>query len=120
MSDISRRNFCKKSLTILAVVPAFASAAKADAPTPTKAVDPADPTASALGYHEDASKVDAAKWPKKAQADGATQRCASCMLYMKGGLKADGKKGEYGVCSIFMNGLVSSNGWCNSWTPKPA
>lgn len=123
MSDLSRRNFCKKSLTILAAAPAIVALsnnASAQAAAPTKALDPANPTAVALGYHEDTSKVDAAKWPKKGQADGANQKCSNCMLYTKGGLKADGKAGDWGVCGIFPQGLVSANGWCNSWAAKPA
>lgn len=121
MSNLSRRNFCKKSLSILVAAPvvatlsdnAFAQAA------PTKALDPANPTAVALGYYEDATKVDTAKWPKKAQP-GAAQSCSNCMLLTKAGLKADGKSGEWGTCGLFPQALVPVNGWCNSWVAKPA
>lgn len=118
----SRRDFVKKSLTILAAVPAVVSlqnSAHAQG-TPTTAVDAANPTAAALGYVEDNSKVDTAKYPKKAQADGAKQQCSTCMLYSKGGLKAQGKEGEYGMCALFPTGLVAAAGWCTSWAPKAA
>lgn len=118
----SRRSFVKKSLTILAAAPAVVaiqSSAHAQA-APTTAVDLTNPTAMALGYVEDHTKVDVAKYPKKAEASGAKQYCSTCMLYQKGGLTAQGKTGEYGVCSLFPTGLVAANGWCMSWAPKAA
>ena len=86
---------------------------------PTVPLDPNLPTAKALGYYEDASKVDVAKWPKKAQDKNNQQNCKSCILYVKGGLKAQGRDGEWGVCSLFPQGLVPAMGWCNSWAPRP-
>ena len=78
-----------------------------------------DPMATALGYSSDATKVDTAKFPKRAGAEGAKQFCKNCMLYVQGGLAIPGKQGEYGKCSVMTNGLVSANGWCNSWVQKP-
>ncbi len=85
---------------------------------PKVALDENDPTAKALGYHEDHLKVDKSKWPKKAEDKEGKQICKTCILWVKGNLKAEGKDGEWGVCSIFPKGLVAANGWCNSWAPK--
>jgi hypothetical protein len=67
-----------------------------------------DPTAKALGYVEDASKVDKTKFP--AYKPGA--RCATCNFYQ-------GKAGdEYGPCQIFPGKSVAAKGWCASHSPK--
>ncbi|HUI58615.1 MAG TPA: high-potential iron-sulfur protein [Steroidobacteraceae bacterium] len=67
-----------------------------------------DPTAKALGYTEDAGKVDKTKFPSyKAGA-----RCATCNFYQ-------GAAGQaYGPCQIFPGKAVNANGWCASHTPK--
>lgn len=67
-----------------------------------------DPTALSLGYAEDASKVDTAKWTKKAGPSGARQVCANCSLY-------SASDDEWGSCSIFPGKLVAGAGWCNAW-----
>lgn len=71
-------------------------------------LSPEDPQAKALGYVEDAAKVDTAKWPKKA----ADQHCANCALYQ------GGEGAAYGPCSIFPGKQVAAAGWCNVWAPK--
>jgi len=67
-----------------------------------------DPTAKALGYVEDASKVDKTKFPSyKAGA-----QCATCNFF-------HGKAGDaYGPCQIFPGKSVASKGWCASHSPK--
>jgi hypothetical protein len=67
-----------------------------------------DPTAKALGYVEDASKVDKTKFP--AYKPGA--QCATCNFYQ-------GKAGDaYGPCQIFPGKSVTAKGWCASHSPK--
>jgi hypothetical protein len=67
-----------------------------------------DPTAKALGYVEDASKVDKTKFPT--YKPGA--RCATCNFFQ-------GKAGdEYGPCQIFPGKAVAAKGWCASHSPK--
>ncbi|WP_374350121.1 high-potential iron-sulfur protein [Chitinimonas sp.] len=67
-----------------------------------------DPTAAALGYKADASKVDKAKFPKYA----AGQACSSCTLYQ-------GKAGEaWGPCPALANKLVAAKGWCSAYAKK--
>jgi hypothetical protein len=67
-----------------------------------------DPTAKALGYVEDASKVDKTKFPTyKAGA-----HCATCNFFQ--GKPAD----AYGPCQIFPGKAVAGKGWCASHSPK--
>lgn len=67
-----------------------------------------DEVAQQLGYHEDASAVDAAEWP--AYQDG--QHCANCQLY-------EGAEGDAtGPCQIFGGDLVTAEGWCSAWIER--
>lgn len=66
----------------------------------------ADPKAQAVGYTEDASKVDKAKFPGYA----AGQTCANCSLFQ-------GKAtGVYGGCTLFGDKQVAARGWCSSYS----
>jgi hypothetical protein len=67
-----------------------------------------DPTAKALGYVEDASKVDKTKFP--AYKPGA--RCANCNFFQ--GKPTD----AYAPCQIFPGKAVAAKGWCASHSPK--
>ncbi len=67
-----------------------------------------DPTATAMKYVHDASKVDASTRPNPA----AEQNCANCALIQG----ADGD--EWRPCPIFPGKLVASAGWCSVWAPK--
>ncbi len=106
MPKINRRQFFQQTSTI-AVVCATSSITWAAEPKLTED----DPIALALGYREDASTVDAQKYPKRAGAEGAKQFCRNCTLYTE---KADG----YGGCTAIPGKLVAGNGWCNAWVPK--
>jgi hypothetical protein len=67
-----------------------------------------DPTGQALGYKEDATKVDA----KKFAAYKAGNNCAGCTLY-------SGKAGAAnGPCSAFGGKLVTAKGWCSAYAKK--
>ena len=66
----------------------------------------ADPVAQALGYKDDASKID-----KGNSHYVAGSACANCQLYQ-------GKPGDAtGDCPIFHK-LVSAKAWCNSYVKK--
>lgn len=68
-----------------------------------------DPTAKALGYKEDTTKVDATKYPMHKPG----QRCDGCVLYT-------GKPGEdSGPCSAVGNKIVTAGGWCMVFAAKP-
>jgi hypothetical protein len=72
------------------------------------AVDPKDPSAVALGYVDDATKADKAKFPKYA----AGQTCANCALYQGAANSASGP------CPIYANKLVPAKAWCNAYVKK--
>ena len=77
------------------------------AQTPAKVTE-SDPTAVALGYKEDTTKVDQAKYPKHT----SEQHCGSCMLYQ-------GAAGSTsGPCPLFAGRLVAAPGWCSAWVKK--
>jgi High potential iron-sulfur protein len=108
--DPSRRNFLAvASVTGAAVLagvrPSLSFAADAAA---VPHVSESDPTAKALGYVEDASKVDKTKFP--AFKPGA--HCATCNFFQ--GKAAD----AYAPCQIFPGKAVASKGWCASHSPK--
>ena len=66
-----------------------------------------DPTAQALGYTEDASKVDAKKYP----THQAGQSCANCNFFHGG---ATG----YGPCDLFPGKATNAKGWCSGYAKK--
>jgi len=68
---------------------------------------PSDPTATALNYTEDASKVDKAKSPTYA----AGSACANCNFF-QGGTAA------YGPCQLFPGKAVNAKGWCAGYAKK--
>jgi hypothetical protein len=73
-------------------------------------VDPSDPTAQSLGYQHNAADVDATRYPDRNPA----HNCSNCILYQ--GAAGD----EWGGCPLFPGRTVNANGWCSSYTPKPA
>lgn len=67
-----------------------------------------DPTAQALGYKMDATKVDKTRFPHYQ----AGQTCANCQLYQ-------GKPGSTnGPCPTYGGKLVEAKGWCNAYVKK--
>ncbi|EKS69692.1 MULTISPECIES: high-potential iron-sulfur protein [Caballeronia] len=98
--NTSRRNFMVVSIG--AGTALWLSRARADAPH----LSESDPAAVAVGYKENAAKVDKAKYPNFA----ADQTCANCSLYQ-------GKASDaWGGCTLFGDELVAGKGWCSSWT----
>src|SRR6201997_1924584 len=96
----SRRTFLITSIGVASSL-ALSRQAFADAPKVTES----DPTAQALGYKEDATKVDKAKWAKYA----AGQDCGNCSFYQ-------GKAGDaWAPCPMFAGKQVSSKGWCSAY-----
>ena len=67
-----------------------------------------DPTAQALGYHEDAKTVDV----KQFSTYQPGQMCSTC-------LQLQGNAGDaWRPCNIFAGKLVNANGWCKVWVKK--
>jgi hypothetical protein len=99
----SRRTFLITSLGVASSL-ALSRQAFADAPK----VSESDPTAQALGYKTDASKVDKAKFTKYA----AGQDCGNCSFYQ-------GKSGDaYAGCPMFAGKQVAATGWCSAYNKK--
>lgn len=122
-SGNSRRDFLKISGLGLLGAAALgtltlrsAPASAADAAKSVVMVDPNEPMAKTLGYVSDATKVDTKKWPKRAQADGKTQFCQTCLLFNGGKATAE----KTATCALFAGKHVSATGWCNSWSKNPA
>ena len=100
---ISRRHFAltlpAAALSLVAIRTASAQAAK---------LEETDAIAVSLGYRNDASKVDAKKFP----AFAAGRNCANCQLYQS-------KPGEaWGACGAVGGKLVNAKGWCVAWVKK--
>lgn len=92
------------------LLPATAQAAAAPAASSLPHVTPQDPTALALSYFEDASKVDAKKFPTYK----AGQLCSNC-LQATGNLAKDAWLG----CNLFPGKSVAAKGWCKVYVKKP-
>ena len=65
-------------------------------------LDPADPTAQALKYTEDATKAG------PPHQDG--QACATCSFF--------GGGSSYAPCQLFPGKSVNANGWCAGYAKK--
>ncbi len=104
--NIRRRSFLKISSLAAAFI-AIGSRALISAAQGAQ-VDEKDATAQSLGYKNDATKADKAKFPKYA----AGQECANCQLFQ-------GKPGDaWGPCPIFAGKLVNAKGWCSAYIKK--
>jgi len=99
----SRRSFLITSIGVASSL-ALSREAFADAPK----VSESDPTAQALGYKNDASQVDKAKFAKYA----AGQACGNCQFFQ--GKPTD----AFGPCPMFGGKQVSSKGWCSAYSKK--
>ncbi|SAL63307.1 high-potential iron-sulfur protein [Caballeronia telluris] len=100
----SRRTFLISSIGVASTLALGTTAFAADAAR----VEESDPTAQALGYKHDASKVDKAKYTKYA----AGQDCGNCSFYQ--GKPTD----AWAPCPMFANKQVASKGWCSAYNKK--
>ncbi|MGF1528885.1 MAG: high-potential iron-sulfur protein [Candidatus Competibacterales bacterium] len=104
-----RRRFIKLTALGVAAAPLGAAVLSNKAHAQEK-VDPAtNPIAQQLGYVENASEVDASKFPTFQEG----QNCANCQLYVD----AQAQDG-YAPCGIFAGNLVAAEGWCSAWVVK--
>ena len=107
---ISRRAVVKGGLIAGTFIPAIGLLANASVAAGLPPLDPSDPTAQALGFVTDATKVDAAANP----TFKPTQKCSTCAQYQ-------GKAGDATAgCTIFVGKSVPAGGWCKGWAQKPA
>lgn len=99
----SRRQFLLKLSVGVGSSLVLSGAAWADS---TNTLSETDPKAQALGYKEDATKVDKVKFPNYT----AGQNCGNCSLFQ-------GKASDtYGGCTLFGDKQVAARGWCNSYS----
>jgi len=107
----TRRRFLKFVAAGAVSLPAASSLFRPGTATAAEAgqLDEADPAAAALGYKEDTTQVDGAKFPQHKP----TQVCADCRYYQ-------GKAGsEWAPCAIFPGkGSVHARGWCAAYAMK--
>jgi hypothetical protein len=93
-----------------AAKPAAAPAAKPAAAGALPLLSPTEPAAKALGYIEDAKKVDAKANPMYK----AGQNCGNCMQWTDKNRKAPTSK-----CNLFPGKMVKLEGWCKVWVKAP-
>jgi len=105
----TRRHFLRKFAVTLGSPLAFSPQLLAQELPKEEHLTEDDPTAVALGYKEDSTKVDQTKYPQH-QND---QTCANCLL------APVPREGERIACSAFQNKLVSKSGWCLAFAKKP-
>ena len=115
-----RRRFLKLgSIAVVAVLgtPAFAqdkaskskgSDAKGGADKGAPRLSESDPQAQALGYKEDATKVDKQKFANYQPG----QLCNNCQQYQ--GTPKDPRA----PCAVFAGKSVNAKGWCSAWVKK--
>jgi len=106
MSNYSTtRRTLLKAGAALAGAAAIPSALFGDEP---KHVAESYPPAQALGYREDASTVDRAKYPKYVPG----QACANCKQYQ------GDSNSQFGLCQLYPGKAVSAKGWCSGYVAK--
>jgi High potential iron-sulfur protein len=93
-----------------AAKPAAGAAAAPAAAGALPLLNPTEPAAKALGYIEDATKVDAKANPTYKPG----QTCANCLQWADKNRKAPTAK-----CNLFPGKLVKGPGWCKVWVKAP-
>jgi High potential iron-sulfur protein len=112
MAKLSRRDFVSTLVAGATAAVIARPSRAADAPpsqgTEAARLDVHDPAAVALGYVENASRVDQKKYPSYV----AGSNCDNC-------LQLQGKPGNnYRPCNLFPGKLVAVSGWCSGWTAE--
>jgi hypothetical protein len=104
-STVNRRSLLKSLAAAAATAAIFRGGTSSAAELPH--LDVKDPAGAALGYVENASRVDAKKYPTYVKGS----RCDNCLLLQ-------GSSGAYRPCNLFPGKLVSAAGWCSGWTAE--
>jgi hypothetical protein len=105
---ISRRSIVKSGLIAGALLPVAGLASRNAAAAGLPPLDPNDPTAKALGFVNDATKVDSKTHP----TFKPSQKCGNCAQFQ-------GKAGDAtAACTIFAGKSVPEGGWCQVWAQK--
>lgn len=105
---ISRRSIVKGGLIAGALLPSLSLLSSNAGAAALPPLDPNDPTAKALAFTTDASKVDSKSHP----TFKPSQKCGTCAQFQ-------GKAGEAtAACTIFAGKSVPEGGWCQVWVQK--
>jgi High potential iron-sulfur protein len=105
---ISRRSIVKSGFIAGALLPVVGLVSRNAAAAALPPLDPNDPTAKALGFVNDASKVDIKTHP----TFKPSQKCSTCAQFQ-------GKAGDAtAACTIFAGKSVPEGGWCQVWAQK--
>jgi len=106
-SHSSSRRSLVKALAVGAAASAVGGIRSSHAEEFSK-LDEKDPKARALGYVENANRVDAKKYPGFLPGSN----CENC-------LQLQGTPGNnFRPCALFPGKLVSASGWCTGWTAE--
>lgn len=106
---ISRRLLVKRGVTAISIMPLLSLIPLAARSAGLAPLDPNDPTAKALGFVTDSTKVDATTNP----THRAGQKCGTCAQFQATAGDASGS------CNIFAGHIVPQGGWCRVWAQKP-
>ncbi len=121
--NASRRSFLKRIVLMAAAVPASrlitgefkltgAHAAGLPAtPAGKTAISETDAVAQALGYKHNVKDLDYKRYPQRKKPEMKNAFCDNCALYTV-------EDKNWGKCQMLQAGLVSSKGWCGSWSKK--
>jgi hypothetical protein len=108
-TKLTRRTLLSRGLLASTFIPALNLVSYAVYAAALPPLDPNDPTAKALGFVTDASKVS----PVANPTFKPTQKCGTCLQFQ-------GKAGEARAgCNIFVGKSVPAGGWCKVWAQKP-
>ncbi|HEY0746647.1 MAG TPA: high-potential iron-sulfur protein [Steroidobacteraceae bacterium] len=105
---VSRRSILKSGLIAGAMLPVAGLITRGATAAALPPLDPSDPTAKALGFVIDASKVDTKTYPTFKPG----QKCGTCAQFQ--GKPAD----TTAPCTIFAGKSVPAGGWCQVWVQK--
>lgn len=123
MSKPSRKQFLTTSLVWttslffleggLGLVTKLMADKKPSAPLPEglHPVSESDPTAKALGFHQDAKQTDFILYPERKEPGSKNQFCKHCAQFTK-------INESWGKCNIISSGVVSTEGWCSAWSQR--
>jgi hypothetical protein len=106
-SKLTRRQMLGASVLGLPAIPVVVETAFAQS---LPVLSPTEPAAKALGYIEDATKVDTKANPNYK----AGQHCGNCLQWAE-----KDRKAPLGKCNLFPGKLVKNTGWCKVWVKAP-
>jgi hypothetical protein len=105
-ADTSRRRFIAGAGTAIGAAVLVSTLPRSAQADDLPHLSPTDATAQTLGYVEDATKTDKAKYATYAAGD----TCANCNFFQG--------SGAWGPCQLFPGKAVNAKGWCSAHAKK--